>query len=153
MALVAVQACYDYVPVETMPPAGERVSLVVTDQGRVSLADRFGPGIATIDGKLVGVQDSNYVINVSRVSQISGSHALWTGEESRINRALVGMVRTRHLSVWRTAALVGVAAGAVALTAGGLSAAGSQPDTSGSGNNKPPLSTRIPIGFRIPLHF
>ena len=153
VALFAAQACYDYVPVETAPTTGARVALVVTDQGRVSLADRFGPGIATIDGQLVGVQDSNYIINVYRVSQISGSHALWTGEQSHINRALVGMVRLRQLSFWRTAALVGVAAaGAVALAAGGLSAAGSQPDST-SGTTKPPLSNRIPLTIRIPLHF
>ncbi len=152
MALAAVQACYDYVPVATMPPAGERVSLAITDQGRVSLANRFGPGIATIDGTLVGVQDSNYIINVFRVSQISGSDALWTGEKSYINRGLVGTVRTRHLAVWRTAALVGAIVGVAALAAGGLSAGGTEPEAS-SDSTKPPQSTRIPLTIRIPLHF
>ena len=152
VALGAAQACYDYVPLETMPPAGERVSLVMTDQGRVNLAGRFGPGLATIDGTLVGIQDSNYIINVFRVSQISGSHALWTGEQSYINRALVGTVRARQLSVWRTTALVGLIAGAAALTAGGLSAGGTQPEAR-SDSTKPPASTRIPLTIRIPLHF
>ncbi|HVX41031.1 MAG TPA: hypothetical protein VHB25_15795 [Gemmatimonadaceae bacterium] len=152
VALAATQACYNYVPVETMPPAGENVSLVVTDQGRVSLAERFGPGIATIDGKLVGIQDSNYIINVYRVSQISGSHALWTGEQSHIDRGLVGTVRTRQLSLWRTAALVGVVAGVAALTASGISGGGVEPAPP-SDSTKPPLSTRIPLTVRFSLPF
>lgn len=144
VAVAASQACYNYIPVDSTPPVGQDVALSVSDRGRASLAGRFGPGLAEIQGRLVRLQDSNYVINVSRVSQITGSSALWSGEESRIDRDLVGSVRIRRLSVVRTGALVGaVAAGLAILTARGLAGGGSEPPAADSG--KSPISIRIPL--------
>lgn len=142
--LAASQACYNYVPVETAP-VGEEVALTMSDRGRVTLADRFGPGLSEIQGRLVGMQDSNFIVNVNRVSHITGSSALWAGEQSRINRDLVGAVRIRRLSVARTAALAAVtAAGLAVFTARSLSGGGTETPPSDSG--------KVPISIRIPLH-
>ncbi len=145
VALATLQGCYNYIPVETAPPVGEDVALGVSDRGRVSLAERFGPGLAEIQGRLVGLQDSNFIINVYRVSHLTGSSALWAGEQSRINRDLVGSIRIRRLSVVRTAALT-VATG-VAL------AVFTSRSLSGGGSEQPPAdSGKTPISIRIPLH-
>lgn len=145
-ASFAAQACYNYVPLESTPPIGDRVALEITDRGRVALADRFGPGIESIEGRLLENQPNEYVISVSRVTQISGSSAIWSGEQTHVSRELVGSVRRRELSKARTALLVGgIAAGVVALAAHGLAGSGSEkPETSPL---PPPASVRIPIPF------
>ncbi len=46
--------CYVYGPTPTgQPVPGARYALAITDQGRVGLADRLGPGVETIEGTLV----------------------------------------------------------------------------------------------------
>jgi hypothetical protein len=146
-SLAAAQACYNYVPVETAPSVGERVAFEITDRGRVQLADRFGPGIESIDGRVLEINPTDYVINVYRVMQINGSSAIWTGEQSRIGRDVVGSIRRRELSKGRTALLVGgIAAGVIALTARGLAGSGNDAPDSGP-TTPPPQSIRIPIFF------
>ena len=150
-ALSATQACYNYVPLETTtPPVGERIAFEISDRGRVGLSNRFGPGLAQIEGTLVGNQGNDYVINVYRVSQISGSSAIWSGEETRLDREYVGQVRSRQLSKLRTGLLIGgLAAGVALLTAQGLSGT-----FSGAPDPAPPVQpANLRIPFRIPLHW
>jgi hypothetical protein len=147
--LAACQACYNYVPVETPAPSvGERVAFEITDKGRVSLADRFGPGIAEIEGRVLDNEPNDYVINVYRVSQINGQSAMWSGERTQLSRDFVGSVRERQLSRARTAALVGgIAAGVVLLTAKGM--AGSYSGTPEPQPGPGPVSVRIPFRLRL----
>lgn len=148
-ALFLAAGCYDYVQVETAPPAGRRVALEISDKGRVALGERFGPGLAEIEGTLLESRGSEYVLEVRRVAQIGGSSADWSGEETHVSRDFVGSVRKRELSKWRTGLLVaGVAGGVIALTARGL--AGSLSESDQQSSNPPPVSLRIPL--RIPLH-
>ena len=145
-ALVLVLgACYEYRPIETQaPPAGEQVALQITDQGRVSLSPRFGPGLAEIQGKMVSLQGSEYVINVYRVAQISGETAAWSGEPTRIDRSFVGSVKGRQLSGLRTSLFTVVAGGAlyflVSRTLSGSFSGGHEDPTP-----PPPVSNRIPF--------
>src|SRR5690242_21788213 len=82
--IVILGGCYEYRPIETQsPPAGEQVALQITDQGRVGLSQRFGPGLAEIQGKMVSLQGSDYVINVYRVAQITRSEERRVGKECR----------------------------------------------------------------------
>jgi hypothetical protein len=142
--LSSTTACYDYVRVETAPPSGERVAFEISDRGRVALAERFGPGLAEIEGTLAGAQGDQYVINVRRTAQIDGTSSTWSGEETRISREFVGSVRTRKLSKVRTALLVGaVAAGLGATAFAGL--AGSLSESETTPEPKMPASLRIPI--------
>src|SRR5262249_41749918 len=109
--LPALGACYEYKPIMTEPPpVGETVALEVTDQGRVSLAERFGPGLAEIQGRVVSNQGNEYVVNVYRVSQVNGESAAWSGEVTRINQAFIGSVKGRQLSPLRTTLLAVVGA-------------------------------------------
>lgn len=142
---VTLGACYEYRPIETQtPPAGEQVALEITDQGRVGLSPRFGPGIAEIQGKMVSLQGSEYVINVYRVAQITGESAAWSGESTRIDRSFVGSVRGRQLSGLRTSLFTIVAGGALyylvsRTLAGSFSGGHEDPEP------PPPISNRIPI--------
>jgi hypothetical protein len=148
--MAAAQACYNYVPLESTPTVGERMSFEITDRGRVDLSNRFGPGLASIEGRLLESEPNEYVIDVFRVSQVSGSSAIWSGEQTRVNRSLVATVRKRELSKVRTGLLVaGVAAGAVAIAARGMG--GSYSAQNDSTPARTPISVRIP--FRIPLRF
>jgi hypothetical protein len=147
--LPALGACYEYRPIETQtPPAGEEVALQITDQGRVSLSQRFGPGLAEIQGRMVSMQGSEYVINVYRVAQIGGETAAWSGESTRIDRSFVGSVKGRQISGLRTT-LFAVVAGAagyylVSRTLGGSFSGGHDDEPP-----PPPISNRIPIILRF----
>jgi hypothetical protein len=139
-------ACYDYVPVTTAPPVGEIVALDITDRGRVDLTDRFGSGIARIEGRLVSAAPDQYVLAITRVTQINGDHAAWTGETARLSSAVVGTVQTRRLSVARTSLLSGVAAAAVVGFIVTRNWTSSSSGGSDSTSGKMPASLRIPIG-------
>jgi hypothetical protein len=112
--LLALQACYTYAPLATpAPAAGETYVFDVSDRGRVDLAERFGAGLTEIEGRLAGIENAQYLINVFRVSNLNGQTAQWSGEASRISQENIGTVRGRKLSRGRTAFAVagGAAAG------------------------------------------
>jgi hypothetical protein len=143
--------CYEYKPVVTETiPVGENVALQITDRGRVDLADRFGPGVSEIQGRIVSAQDNDVTMNVFRVSQLDGESVAWAGEVTHLNRVLVGVVKTRQFSLLRSglfAATAGVAAYFLASHAlnGGFSGPTGDPPSTGS----PPVSVRIPFAFRF----
>jgi hypothetical protein len=149
LVVPALQACYTYGALPTPAPAvGETFEFEVSDRGRVDLAERFGPGLKEIEGRLVSNENSQYVINVFRVSHINGQTAQWSGEASRISQEYVSTVRGRQLSKGRTAL---AAAGASAVVLAILASRGLLGSWTGDAD-KPgvdePISTRIPL---IPL--
>ena len=148
--LVGAQGCYEYVPAETASSnVGKLVELKITDPGRVGLAQRFGPGLDRVEGRLVAQGDSDLTVNVVSVTSLEGENTKWSGESVNLNRGFIRTVRSRQVSPWKTSALV-VAAGAVLyFTAGrALIGGGKDPPEPGDPEN-PPLSRRIPIGIRI----
>lgn len=109
-------ACYSYVPVDTTPVAGERVQLEISDQGRVALTDRLGPGITRIEGRYAGAAEDQMLVDVSAVEALRGERTRWAGEQMRVPRAYVARVNTRELARGRTTLLAGgIAVGIVAL--------------------------------------
>ena len=112
--LVVASACYKSVPLDTStPPVGQTVSFIISDQGRVGLGDRLGPGIARIEGRMVGTEGEQYVINVFRTAEISGTTSVWAGEEMRLNRNFVSRLEARQLNKTRTWLAAGVASSVV----------------------------------------
>ncbi|MEP6494240.1 MAG: hypothetical protein ABJF01_16275 [bacterium] len=148
--LPTLQACYEYVTLATdNPPAGQLVELQITDQGRVSLSDRFGPGLTLVAGRVDALQANDFVVNVYRVTHLTGESTQWSGEAVRLNRGFVGSVKGRKLSAIRTT-LVAVAVGTVLyFTAGRALTGGGKDPLDPPDPIQPPLSTRIPIGARI----
>lgn len=112
--LPVLGACYVYAPLETsVPPVGETVALEITDRGRVGLAERLGPGVTRIEGRVVGNEGDDYIVNVARIEQLNGQSSQWSGEAMRLNRDFVGRVQSRKLSRTRTLLAAGVATAAV----------------------------------------
>lgn len=121
-ALLALPSCYQYVPVETATPgSGERFAFEISDQGRVGLGERLGPGVSLIEGRLVGTEGEQYLISVFRVATINGESSAWSGETMRLDRNYVSRVRERELNRTRTVAAAtaaSVVVVAVVLTTG-----------------------------------
>ena len=151
LSVLAVAGCYEYKPIEAQAlPVGEAVSLQISDQGRVGLADRFGPGLAEVQGRLVSNQGNEYVLNVFRVSQLNGESSAWSGEMTRLDRSFVGTVKGRSFSPFRTTLLT-ITAGTAAYFILGRQLVGS---FSGGHEETPPdsmLRHRLPprITFRF----
>jgi hypothetical protein len=143
----ALQACYTYGPLTTPAPAvGETFEFEISDRGRVDLGERFGPGLKEIEGRLVSNENSQFVINVFRVSHVNGQSAQWSGEASRISRDYVSTVRGRQLSRGRTAlAAAGATAAVVAILASRGLLATFTGESDKPGDDEPPISTRIPL--------
>jgi hypothetical protein len=149
LGVPAMTGCYEYVPLASATPAvGQTVSVQITDAGRVQLSDRFGSGLTEIEGRIEAAQADQFVMNVYKVSHISGESALWTGETVRLQRAYVGMTKGRELSRTRTtlmavtAAVVVVGAIATAHLTGVFNGPTQEPTPPS------PLSVRIPLSLR-----
>lgn len=129
LLLVLSAGCHAYVPsFGGRPQAGTRVSLAISDQGRVALTDQVSPGVLRIEGTLVGVEDDQYLLNVYEVKTIDGRNAHWAGERVAVRQDHVVAVYERRFSKGRTVAAVVAATvglGVVALASkliGGASA-------------------------------
>jgi len=115
LLLIALAGCYNYTPLATPSPvSGTKVALVLSDAGRVGLGPQVGPGTARVEGTIVGSSDTGYVLSVSDVFGIGGSHAQWAGETVYVQKAYVANSMERRFSRGRTAFMAGGAAAAVA---------------------------------------
>lgn len=148
--MVAAQGCYQYVPIQSnVPPTGERVALQITDQGRVGLADRLGPGVTRMEGLVTRSDSTEYVMNLFRIAQIGSGTSRWSGEAVRVNRNYVGSVELRRLSRGRTALVAGVVgAGVVAFIASRAIRGVFNRDEGDSEVPPPPGSSVVPL-FRL----
>lgn len=115
---VSLGACYLNTPIDTSvapPVAGDRVALSITDQGRVSLSERFGAGVNEIEGQLTAVSPTAFEMRVFKVGFARDAASQWSGERVTIDRSAVGQVFTRTLSRRRTTiAASAVTAGLIA---------------------------------------
>lgn len=142
LELLALGGCYSYTPSPTLTPAaGDRLALVLSDQGRVGMAPSIGPGVARVEGSVLEASDSAYRLQVSDVYGIDGKHSQWSAETVSVRRDYVASTLERHFSRPRTyLAVAGASAAFVSfvLTRGLLGIGGSGPDTGsgGGGNNQ-----------------
>jgi hypothetical protein len=118
-AAATLAGCYTYsTPGAMAPEVGRTFAFELTDQGRAALSARIGPGIDRIEGDLVGITDTAYVVRVARTLDIRGTVIKWSGEEVALGREHVGSLRERRQSPVRTGIAIGaLAAGAVAMVA------------------------------------
>jgi len=101
--LPVLAACYTSTPLALVAPAsGTGVSLVFTDAGRVGAGPTLGGGLASIEGTLVRLTDTAFVVRVSRVTDVRGVQTKWAGETVMVDRAWVGNAYERRLSRSRT---------------------------------------------------
>jgi hypothetical protein len=148
-AFLPAVACYEYAPLPAAaPPIGETVAFDITDQGRVALADRFGPGVARIEGKIARADTSVYVVNVFSVAHLNGDKAMWSGETTSLQRSYLGTVSGRQFSRSRTAIVAVAVAGVVAAFIVSRNLSGSFAGSPSDPTQHPPVSTRIPAAPR-----
>lgn len=111
-------ACYSYTPMATAPGPATRLALVLNDQGRVGAAPQVGASATRIEGAVIDVSDSTYVLRVAEVRTLLGSRTRWRGEQVAIRRDYVSAAMERRFSPGRSVALaLAVGATFVALVA------------------------------------
>jgi hypothetical protein len=118
IAPAALGACYSYAPVAVHPAPQTHLALVLSDRGRVGAGASLGPAVLRVEGTLVDVTDTAYVLSVSDVQNIGGVRNRWGGEVVTVPREYVASTYERRFSGGKTAALaVGVAGAFVAFAA------------------------------------
>jgi hypothetical protein len=132
-------ACYAYVPLQQQATPGDKVGLLVTDEGRIALREELGQGVDRVEGILLDKTGDDYLMRVARIRTIRGQTAHWTGEQVRIPLASVARVEQRKVSRRKTALLVAglVAGAALLISTGTLRAFGFDSDDEPGGNGEP----------------
>jgi hypothetical protein len=101
-------ACYVTTPlVSTRPDPGTKLRVQLTDVGSDNLARYLGPGVTTVDGRLLQNSDSALALSVTQVAMRSGQEQFWKGEQVELPRASIAAVQERRLSKTRSVLLAG----------------------------------------------
>jgi hypothetical protein len=125
------------VPIElSRVQPGTKLRVSLTDAGADSLARYLGPGVETIDGKLISTNESGLSMSVSEVSMRSGQEQFWKGETVVIPRYSLSNVQARQLNKPKSLLLGGVLI--VALASLKLAGVGNGNGGSGPGGPPPP---------------
>jgi len=128
-------ACYSYAPVETTPAPGAQVALEVTDEGRVALRDKVGPGVVRLEGTLAGVEGTELLVDAQAVRQVRGYISDLGGVRVRLPRQYVTRIDERRLSRTKTLLVAGGIVGAIAalFITKGFGGKGTPPESTGGG--------------------
>lgn len=114
--LLTANGCYTYAGVQPSGDlTGQRISFRITDEGRLTVRDRLGPGVAKVDGRVVAQDASGWTLKVFGLTTADGSRSTWTGETVQLARTAVDQTVARRLDRGRSLLAVGlVVGGAVA---------------------------------------
>ena len=103
-------ACYTYHALPATPEPQTRVSIQLSDIGRVGTAKMIGAGTESVEGAIVTADDSAYRLAVTSVKPLRGPRVRWSGEEVDVRRSYVATMSEKRLSRGRTALFsIGVA--------------------------------------------
>jgi hypothetical protein len=113
--LCVLCGCYESVPVEiNRVQPGTKVRVTLTDAGADSLARYLGPGVQTVDGKLINTDESKLALGVSSIAMKSGQDQYWKGETVAIPRYALATVQERRVNKPKSLLLGGVLVAALA---------------------------------------
>ena len=128
-------ACFAYTPVQTPPAPGAQIALEVTDQGRVVLNDKIGPGVVRLEGTLAGVEGGELLVDAQAVKQVRGYISDLGGVRVRLPQQYVTRMDERRFSRKKTFLVAGGIVGAVAafFAAKGFSGKSTPPEQTGGG--------------------
>lgn len=118
VALALQVGCYSYRPVQSAPPTDGYAAIVLNDRGRTLLADRVGPLMDRLEGRIVQRQGSELRMAVYRVVDVRGNSSTWTGDTVSVPEEAVLGYRPRAFSKFKTALLVGAGVLAIVWTLG-----------------------------------
>jgi hypothetical protein len=107
--------CYESVPIQvnSVQP-GTKIRVTLTDAGTDSLARYLGPGVQTVDGKLISATDERLALGVTSVAMRSGQDQYWKGETVAIPRSALATVQQRKINKPKSLLLGGVFIAALA---------------------------------------
>jgi hypothetical protein len=107
-AAVLLGGCYSNVALyQSAPRPGSRIVVRLTDTGVDSMARWLGPGIVSVDGRVLGSSDDTLALSVIGITDRRGVDSFWKGERVAIPRSQVALVQERKLSRSRSALLAG----------------------------------------------
>jgi len=136
---------------QTVPEPGSTIALDISDQGRVALGGLVGPELAQVEGRFVGMENSEYVLHVTGVRFLRGGEQGWSGETVRIKPEYVTSRYQRKFSTVKSVALGAIAVGAVALVATAGLRGLSQGDRGTIPDSSTGVTLRRPQPFRFDL--
>jgi hypothetical protein len=87
------------------------VAFDVNDAGRVALGGSMGPEISQVEGRLVSVENGEYVIAVTAVRLLRGGEQVWRGEQVRLKSEHLGSAYVRRFDTARSAIVGGTVVG------------------------------------------
>ena len=96
-------ACYVYQPAPAALQPQQRVSVVLSDYGRLEASRQIGPQTLKVEGSIISSDDTAYLLSVSGVKPITGSWVRWSGEQVSMRRDYVALLYERRFSKGRTA--------------------------------------------------
>ena len=122
--------CYTLQPTRgATPSVGEKAAFDVNDAGRVALGGSLGPEISQIEGRVLGLENGEYVLAVSNIKLLKGGDQVWTGEHVRIKSDYVATTYERKFSRPRTIAVSAVGVGLFAFVLSrSIKGSGGEPD-------------------------
>jgi hypothetical protein len=106
VAALLAAGCYTYTPVASTPPPSIELAVDLTDRGRVAAAPDIGPSVTRVEGSLIDVSDTAYVLAVRNVMGQSGVRTRWSGERVALSRDYVARTFERRFSRSRTTLVV-----------------------------------------------
>lgn len=133
---LGLAGCYAHVPLYTAPDPGTRVLLELNDRGRVALEQNVGPEVASVEGVVTAVVDSQLVVSVTKTRGLYGPEVRWAGESVVFRQEYLRAMGERRYSRARTFALASaLASGTLAFMATRSLLGGGRED----GSTPPPI--------------
>lgn len=136
-AVLSSSACFTYAAVPTSQPLVEKTAeFRITDSGRIELVRQLGPGVLTVEGRVVRQDDAGWTLRVYRLIDLRGQSTTWTGEVVELPRTSVEMVTRRDFDRGRSVIATAAIAGGITLfvLSRSLLGGGSGPDEGGGGS-------------------
>lgn len=137
VAVLSSSACYTYAAVPTSQPLVEQMAeFRITDSGRTELVRQLGPGVLTVEGRVVRQDESGWTLRAYRLIDIRGQSTTWTGEIVELPRTSVEMVTRRDFDRGRSVIATAAIAGGITLfvLSRSLLGGGAGPNEGGGGS-------------------
>jgi len=137
-AALLLCGCYASYPINmAQARPGTKLRVGLTDAGSDSLARYLGPGVQTVDGKLLRSTDTDVSLGVTQISMRSGIDQYWKGEAVVLPKYSVATVQERRMSKPRTFLLAGAIIAALAtVKLSGVGGSSGAPTSHGGGGPK-----------------
>lgn len=135
--LLVLPGCYSYVRSPAAPVSGREFSLNLSDAGSAQMASTLGPGVLTVRGRVIAVDDQRVEVAATSVVR-RDKEERWSREILVIPRNLISSVDERKMSPMRSAAFAGAIIAGSFIIRQTLAEVLGEPHQSGSSPKPPP---------------